>query len=168
MPIDFFIAQCQTENIRDKEFGLCDDEDKKEKTPAYVNTTQPDKWVAVVKNQTDKSINFTAIDNCVEIERSDGTMDFRCDAMLTNEDHIVFVELKEQVADWISHAVDEQLQSTIDHFKTNHDISKYKHKRAFVCNKRHPNFRISYKDKMISFYQKNGIRLNLVREIVFK
>lgn len=41
-------------------------------------------------------------------------------------------------------------------------------KRAFVCNKRHPNFRVSYKDKMTSFYQKNGIRLNLVREIIFK
>ena len=27
MSIDFFIAKCQTENIVDKEFGICDDED---------------------------------------------------------------------------------------------------------------------------------------------
>ena len=28
MSIDFFIAKCQTENIVDKEFGICDDEDE--------------------------------------------------------------------------------------------------------------------------------------------
>ena len=87
----------------------------KKKDPAYVDRNQPDKWVAVVKNQTNQSINFTAVDNCVEMNRSDGTMDFRCDAMLTNDDNIVFVELKVQAADWIFHAVDEQLQTTIDH-----------------------------------------------------
>ena len=168
MAIDFFRAKCQTENIRDKEFGICDDEDENEKTPAYVDSAQPEKWVAVVKNMSEKSINFTAVDNCVEIMREDGTPDFRCDAMLTNEDNIVFVELKEQMAGWITHAVDEQLQTTIDNFKTNHDISKYRHKRAFVCNKKYPNFRVNYKGKMDAFYKKNHIRLNLIREIVFK
>lgn len=168
MPIDFFTAKCQTENIRDKEFGICDDEDETKKTPAYVDATQPEKWVAVIKNRSEKSINFTAVDNCVEITREDGTPDFRCDAMLTNEDHIVFVELKDQMTGWITHAVDEQLQTTIDHFKVNYDISKYKYKRAFACNKKYPNFRVSYKEKMNAFYNKNRIRLNLVREIVFK
>ena len=32
MSIDFFIAKCQTENIVDKEFGICDDEDEEKKT----------------------------------------------------------------------------------------------------------------------------------------
>ena len=118
MSIDFFIAKCQTENIVDKEFGICDDEDEEKKTPAYVDRNQPEKWVAVVKNQTNQSINFTAVDNCVEMNRSDGTMDFRCDAMLTNDDNIVFVELKVQAADWIFHAVDEQLQTTISRLTT--------------------------------------------------
>ncbi len=166
MSIDFFIAKCQTENINETEFGICDDNTEQGKMYAYVDTEQPDKWVAIVKNETGKAINFTSIDNCVEIKREDGTMDFRCDAMLTSVEHIVFVELKEQMANWISHAVDEQLQTTIDHFKSNHDISKYKYKRAFVCNKKHPHFRVSYKDKMASFYQKNNVRLSLVREIV--
>lgn len=62
MSVDFFIAKCQTENICDKEFGICDDEDENVKTPAYVNTTQPEKWIAVVKNQSGKSLNFTAVD----------------------------------------------------------------------------------------------------------
>lgn len=168
MPIDFFIAKCQIENIREKEFGICDDADQAEKTPAYIDTTQPQKWIAVVRNQTDKAINFTAIDNCVEIRRPDGTMDYRCDAMLTNDENIVFVELKNQMTQWIPHAVDEQLQTTIDHFKTNYDITKYKHKRAFACNKRFPRFRASNKEKMNAFYQKNHIRLNLQKEIIFK
>lgn len=168
MPVDFFIAKCQIENIYEKEFGICDDEDQAEKTPAYIDTTQPEKWIAVVKNRTNKAINFTAVDNCVEILRTDGAMDNRCDAMLTNDENIVFVELKDQMAKWITHAVDEQLQTTIDHFKANHDISQYKHKRAFACNKRFPNFRVGYKDKMNAFYKKNHIRLNIQREIIFK
>ena len=56
-------------------------------------------------------------------------------------------------------AVDEQLQTIFDHFKANHTY-KYKYKRAFACNKRFPNFRASYKDKMAAFYKKNNIRLN--------
>ena len=37
MSIDFFIAKCQTENIVDKEFGICDDEDEEKKicNPSY-------------------------------------------------------------------------------------------------------------------------------------
>lgn len=168
MPIDFFIAKCQIENIREKEFGICDDEDRTKRAHAYIDTTNPEKWIAIVKNKTDKAINFTAVDNCVEIRRPDGTMDYRCDAMLTNDENIVFVELKNQMAKWIAHAVDEQLQTTIDHFKANHDISKYKHKRAFACNKKSPYFNVSNKAKMNAFYQKNRIRLNLQTEIIFK
>ena len=33
MSIDFFIAKCQTENIVDKEFGICDDEDDEKTNP---------------------------------------------------------------------------------------------------------------------------------------
>ena len=168
MPVDFFIAKCQIENVSDREFGIFDDDDEGTKTHAYIDTEDRNKWIATVKNATDKPINFTAVDNCVEILKENGEMDFRCDAMLTNEDHIVFVELKNQAAGWITHAVDEQLQASIDHFKANHDITKYKYKRAFACNKRFPNFRASYKDKMAAFYKKNNIRLNLTTEIVIK
>lgn len=92
--IDFFVPRCQTENIREKNFGICDDEDEKAKTPAYVSTNPADKWVAVVHNQTEKPINFTVVDNCIEIRRANGDMDNRCDAILTNDEHIVFIELK--------------------------------------------------------------------------
>ncbi|TWV15132.1 hypothetical protein FQ707_02115 [Bacteroidaceae bacterium HV4-6-C5C] len=168
MPINFFTPLCQTENIRNKEFGICDDEDINNKTPAYIDKIDPKKWIAIIKNTTGKSLNFTAIDNCVEIRKENGDMDNRCDGMLTNEENIVFIELKDQQKNWVQHAVDKQLQTTIDHFKANYDITKYKHKRAFACNRKHPRFQCSYKEKMSTFYQKNKIRLNLENVIVFK
>jgi len=167
--IDFFIPQCQTKNICAKKFGICDDEDESAKTPAYISTDPADKWVAVVQNQTEKVINFTAVDNCIEIRHSNGDMDNSCDAILTNDEHIVFIELKVQrTSGWITHAVDEQLQTTIDHFKENCDINKYRYKRAFVCNRKFPRFNASNKEKMNAFYKKNHIRLSIEQTIVFK
>ncbi len=167
MAVDFFQEKCQIRNIREKRFGICDEEDTNVKTPAYIETRDESKWIAIVKNETENAIHFTAVDNCVVITRPDGNMENRCDAILRCGDHIVFVELKDQQKDWITHAVDEQLQNTIDHFKENHNIQAYKYRRAFVCNRKHPNFKTSYKDKMNTFYKKNGIRLNLMQEIVF-
>ena len=167
--IDFFKAECQTENISETIFGICDDEDSDIKTPAYVSYDPiQDNWIATVKNQSEHCLNFTAVDNCIEILRSDGSMDNRCDAMLTNKDNIIFVELKDQKECWIRHAVDEQLQTTIDHFKDNYDISQYKHKKAYACNRRHPNFHVSYKEKMSQFFSRNRIRLSLEATIIIK
>lgn len=168
MHMDFFIEKCQTNNISERLFGICDDKDEGNKTPAYIDTTDQDKWIAIVKNHTNLSLNFTAVDNCIEARKEDGSMDFRCDAMLTNKDNIVFIELKDQKDNWIRHAVYEQLQTTIDNFKASHDISVYRHKRAFACNKARPRFKVNYKDMMNQFYQKNKVRLNLTTEIVFK
>lgn len=165
---DFFIQRCQTEGIKEERFGICDDEDKSVKTPAYVDYAHQDKWVAIVENYTDKSLNFTAIDNCIMVYRENGDKENCCDAMLTNQDHIVFIELKDQRKDWISHAVDDQLQTTIDSFKANHDISKYKYRRAFVCNRQHPLFQVSYKERMSEFYRRNKIRLNIQNIVIFK
>ena len=124
-----------------KNFGICDDEDESAKTPAYVSIDPTDKWVAIVQNRTEKPINFTAVDNCIEIRRANGDMDNRCDAILTNDEHIVFIELKVQrTSGWITHAVDEQLQTTIDHFKENCDIDKYRYKRLLFVTE---NFHVS-------------------------
>lgn len=166
--IDFFVCCCQTNNIREKTFGICDDVDESKKTPAYIDIINPKKWIAIVKNTTNQPINFTAIDNCVEILRDNGDMENRCDAMLTNEDNIIFIELKDQKDSWIDHAINDQLQTTINYFRANHDISKYRHKRAFACNKKHPRFKCSYKERMQLFYNKNHIRLNIQNEIIIK
>ena len=169
MSIDFFISKCQTENVKDKIFGICDDEDLGKKAPAYLDLDNKEKWIAIVENQTDIPINFTAIDNCVDIFRADGTQDCRCDAMLTNVDHIVFIELKDQKRPTIANKyAEKQLQTTIDHFKLNHDLNKYKFKRAYICNKKRPNFNVGYQSRKNSFYKKNLILLFIQTQIVFK
>lgn len=95
MAIDFFKDE---EPVECSPFGICDDEDEAIKTPAYVDTyeARKDKWIAVVTNKSGKRIMFIAVDNKIEIKRDDGQMENRCDAMLHNEDYIIFIELKDQ------------------------------------------------------------------------
>ena len=66
MRIDFFKAECQTVT-NEQRFGICDDEDKTVKTPAYINTDDESKWIAVVLNNNAKEVIFTAIDNCIDM-----------------------------------------------------------------------------------------------------
>lgn len=102
--------------VKDTLFGICDDEDEAAKTPAYVDVdvNRQDKWTAIVKNKSEKIISFIAVDNKIEIKRDNGQMENRCDAMLHNDDYIVFIELKDQGKDWIRHAVEDQLVTTIN------------------------------------------------------
>ena len=130
--VDFFIPKCQMLGITAEMFGICDDDDKAEKTPAYVSLDNEEKWGAIIEN--------------------------RCHAMLSNADNLVFVELKNERQKWFPHAV-EQLQKTIDVFKQYNDVSMYKRKRAYACNVRHPNFAYSNKELKQKFYQTNGFRL---------
>lgn len=166
--IDFFLPECQTANIKATDFGICDSADKSVKKHAFVDYDNPGTWIAHVRNRTNKALTFTAIDNCIAIYRENGEIDFRCDAMLTNAENIVFIELKSQRRDWIQHAVWEQLWTTIKHFCENNDLKKYKHCRAFVCNRRHPNFDYSNKELMHTFFQRTGVRLNIQSDIVFE
>lgn len=168
MNIDFFVPECQSDNIKTGKFGICDSLDTSSKTPAYVDYDNEESWIACVENVSGNSVTFTAIDNCVVIRRENGEMDYRCDAMLTNVDNIVFIELKSQRRDWIQHAVWEQLYTTIKHFCENNDIGKYRYRRAFVCNRKHPRFDHSNKELMQTFYRKTGVRLNIQCDIVIK
>ena len=156
--IDFFTPRCQTYGITHEQFGICDDVDLDEKTPAYVTLENPTQWGATVVNQSGHPLNFTAVDNCVEVHRNNHDMESRCDAMLTNAEHLVFVELKDERKNWLTHAA-QQLQKTIEMFSQNNDLSKYKHKRAFACNKRHPHFSYSNKELKQAFRQNTGFRL---------
>lgn len=156
--VDFFIPKCQVLGIMAEIFGICDDDDKAEKTPAYVSFDNEEKWGAIIKNYSGKPLNFTAVDNCVVVRRENDDMENRCDAMLSNADNLVFIELKNERLKWFPHAV-KQLQKTIEVFKLYNDVSMYKRKRAFACNVRHPNFAYSNKEMKQKFYQTNGFRL---------
>lgn len=163
--VDFFIKECQTENITASRFGICDPQNGGK---AFVDYTNEKEWIAIVDNRAGVPLNFTAIDNCVEIRRADGTMAYRCDAMLTGGEYIIFIELKDQDRNWIPHAVNDQLQTTIDYFKRNHVIEKYKKRLAYACNKSHPQFQYSQMNLMNDFRNRNKVRLNIVNEIVIK
>ena len=167
MDVDFFKDE---EGIGSSHFGICDDVDVNAKTPAYVdcNLENESLWGANVVNSSGKSISFIAVDNRIEILRVDGSMENRCDAMLHNADYIIFVELKNQREDWIKHAVDDQLQTTIDVFKQNNDIMKYSRRFAYVCNKKHPLFQNSHKQQMQKFHSKNKVRLIICGNIMIK
>ncbi len=162
--VDFFKDE---KSIAEKCFGICDDRDERTKTPAYVNTniSEKEKWGTVVNNKTNVAINFIAVDNKIEIKRANGETENRCDAMLHNPKNIIFIELKNQRASWIEHAVQEQLQTTIDIFKQNHDMMQFECRRAYVCNVRYPYFAYSHKQMAQQFYQKNKVRLYIQREI---
>lgn len=147
-------------------FGLIDPGSQQKVRVDFCNESL---WEAVVDNRSGKSLNFTAIDNCIDIYREDGNMDNRCDGMLTGVGYIIFVELKNvEKKNWITEAVEKQLQPTIDKFIANHDISAYRKKFAYVCNRSHPQFKSSRMELMNDFKNRNGVRLCIVNKIVIK
>ena len=164
MPVDFFNTNCKEAPINDSLFGICDNEDGRK---AFTNKTNKDIWIAKVKNDKNIIVLFTAIDNCIDILRENGNMDNRCDGMLSYDNNIVFIELKNQRLSWISDAV-KQLETTIEHFKSNHNLNAYKHKRAFVSNKKHPHFHVIDTEMKQLFYNKFKVRLNVNATIEIK
>ena len=159
MSIIFFDANCQSQTNQPK-FGLCDDPPPS-KDAAYIDTDDCSKWIAIVENNQELEVIFTAIDNCIEILRSDGKMDNRCDGMLTYNSKIIFVELKERKSknsNWVGKG-EEQLKNTISVFIANHDLAIYKFKIAYIANNKKPNFPSSQMERMDRFKDETGFRL---------
>ena len=156
MSIDFFEARCQS-NTMATLFGVCDNQAG---SPAFIDMLDQNIWIAKVINDSGTEITLTAIDNCINILRADGSMDRRCDAMLTYTDNIVFVELKDQNKAWITDAV-EQIETTIINFINNHDITVFRHKRAFTANKQHPQFYFGNPERRQRFFTEYKVRLNI-------
>ncbi len=159
MSINFFKSTCQSQTNQYK-FGLCDDPNK-DKDPAYIDTVDCSKWIAIVENNQEIEVIFTAIDNCIEILRSDGKMDNRCDGMLTYNNNIIFVELKERKytnSVWIDEG-ENQLRKIISVFINNHDLQIFKSKKAYIANSKKPQFQYSHKERMQKFRNDTGFTL---------
>ena len=154
--MDFFKPECQSGPFGQERFGLCDDQNA---TPAYVDTTTPEKWVATVENPARKAVTFTAIDKCV-IQDGDEPSRGRCDGMLTTEDLLYLVAWKDTKDDWQSHAI-EQLASTIMFLHNHHDLTRFRHKKAFACNKRHRAFATIDNELQRRFFQNYGFRIDV-------
>ncbi|MDB9454910.1 hypothetical protein [Dolichospermum circinale] len=159
MSINFLKSTCQSQTNQYK-FGLCDDPNK-DKDPAYIDTVDCSKWIAIVENNQEIEVIFTAIDNCIEILRSDGKMDNRCDGMLTYNNNIIFVELKERKytnSVWIDEG-ENQLRKIISVFINNHDLQIFKSKKAYIANSKKPQFQYSHKERMQKFRNDTGFTL---------
>jgi hypothetical protein len=75
------------------------------------------------------------------------------------------VELKDERDSWITGAL-EQLESTIQFFIANHDISAYKHKKAFACNRRKGRFQEIDNEINLRFFRTYGVRIDVQAEII--
>lgn len=159
MNINFFDPLCQT-IINASVFGICDDPPPPAK-PAYIDTINQNKWIASVENINQRELTFVAIDNCIEIFRNDGNMDSRCDAMITFQDTIIFVELKDrQSSGWLAKG-ESQLRNIIGIFAANYDLSSYKSKIAYVSNKSKPNFQSGQMTRIQKFKNDTGFALKI-------
>lgn len=168
MSINFFDSKCQSKTDQPK-FGLCDDPTQSN-SPAYIDTTDPNKWIAIVENTNKIEVTFTAIDNCIEIRKPDGDMDKRCDGMLTYQSSIIFVELKERRGKnsaWVGKG-DEQLRNTICVFIKNYSIADYKSKKAYIANREKPHFQSSQIERMEKFKNETGFILIIQNTIEIK
>lgn len=151
---------CQC-NSSKKKFGLCDDA-AQPGSPAYIDEYDGSAWVAVVQNEFLKTVTFTAIDNCIDLLREDRLMARRCDGVLTFEDTIVFVELKDQSGrKWIKEG-EEQLVSTISRVVI---PAAYIYREAYIANCKQPQFRSSQAQRMQRFRDETGFTLKIHNRI---
>jgi hypothetical protein len=161
MILNFDVSNCQTKSSR-KTFGLCDDPPPANK-PAYIDVANGAKWIAVVENESQQEITFTAVDNCIEIRSPEGKMKQRCDGMLTFNNTVIFVELKDRDAHgnaWVEKAIP-QLKSTIESFETTDMADNFNKKLAYVSNKQHPKFKSTQQQKMNTFYNETKYILRI-------
>lgn len=166
MSVNFLKSDCKEASRSDDLFGICDDQNN---TAAYTDVANPSKWIAKVINEKNIDVSFTAIDNCIIILK-EGTKDKEstCDGMLTFENSIYLVELKVDRQDWKSKAID-QLENTIKLLLSNHNLTEFKYKKAFVCNRKHPNFKTMDNEFSKRFFERtNGFRIDVQAEIKIK
>lgn len=163
MPIDFFQDKCKTtSNIL--KFGLCDDPSPST-GPAYIDEGQPEKWIGIVNNPKLKSVDFFAIDNCVEVNKPDGRQDSTCDGLLRFENSLVFTELKEREGGkWLKKGR-EQIANTIRRFKDEVDESQYDNVEAYVCNSLRPLVNSGHAISIQMFKDETGYVLHPQQEI---
>jgi len=165
MKTNFFETDCKEYSRTNALFGLCDKEDN---SKAYSTLDTPDKWIATVVNNENKTIIFTPIDNCIEILK-EGTnqKESTCDGMLTFENTIYLVELKNQRTQWQNKAI-QQLENTMRLLLESQDLDKFKYKKAFACNKKHPNFVTIDNERNKRFFKNYGFRIDLQAKIIIK
>ncbi len=146
MAIDFFQAKCQS-ITKETVFGIYD------VPPATLSFKNSDDWHVWVDNANAKEVSHTAIDDCLGIPRSEGE---RCESMITYDDVLTFIELKDRDGGrWAGKARD-QLINTIALFKRDADIASYKKLYGHIANKQRPYFKAGGGRLFQEFEDKTG------------
>jgi hypothetical protein len=169
--IDFFNNDCKTE-VSEKYFGICDNPPPST-SQAYISTNlleKDEKWLAVVLNHKDKTVEHFAIDNCIAKNtflKFGGSQDESCDTMLRYDgSKIVFIELKNRKSNgWVAKAMN-QLQVTLNNFKILYPTYKIKDIEAQICNKQRPFLEQSTIQQSREFFKKNNIILKIDPQVV--
>lgn len=157
MPIDFFVNSCKTHSNK-TEFGLCDDPPPVS-SPAYIDEDDQSKWIGVVKNTSNKDVEFIAIDACIDIRKPDGSLESRCDGLLSFDNDLIFVELKNREGgQWLKKGR-EQLTITINNFKANYTISDFDNVHGNVCNSLRPLSHSGHAMNIQQFYDDTNLVL---------
>lgn len=157
MAIDFFQINCQSQT-NETVFGIID------KPPAALSFKDSEDWYVWVDNPHAKEIIHVAIDQCLYINSSEGE---RCESLITYDDVIIFIELKDRDGGrWAGKARD-QLKNTIVLFKRDDDISKYTRHYAHIANKQRPYFKAGGKNFRQQFEDETGfiLRVNHILKI---
>lgn len=158
MSVEFFKTDCQN-TVSEKRFGLYDAEDN---TPVKIEITDEELWNATVLNDEGKSILITAIDNCIDLFKPNGEMDSRCDCMITHDETILFVELKNKKDSWQTEGLN-QIENIVKTMTVEIPayLNNFKKRTAIVANKRHqfPSFQKSNTEQRQYFYSKYKLRI---------
>lgn len=168
--VDFFAEVNQKEKPRrDILFGINDGVEEGNKEGYAYTTTKGETstWNAVIENKEALEIRFLPLDHNIVIHPTSDDTYSLCDGMLYHTSWVAFVELKIKRSAWISDNI-EQLRSTIELFKANHDTEKYKYRFAYAANRKFPRFNLSHKRDMQEFHQKTGFRLLIQNTIEVK
>lgn len=140
MAINFFKAGCIS-NTNETIFGIYDI------PPATLSFTDSENWNVWIDNRNGIEIYFIAVDHCLDIPDTEGE---RCEGMITYNDVLIFIELKDcDSGRWAGKSRD-QLKNTIKIFKRNSDFTPYRRLYGHIANKQRPNFKAGNK----TFYQK--------------
>lgn len=163
MPIDYF-KNCKTISKKMR-FGLCDDQPPVS-NPAYIDENDTEKWIGIIDNTVEREIIFNAIDNCIDVRRPDGSMDSRCDGVLSYNNNLIFVELKEREGgQWLKKGR-EQLTATINRFRQECDISEFSDIEGYVCNSLRPRAHLGQTENIQKFKDDTGFILKGKQTII--
>lgn len=151
MAINFFQAPCQS-TTNETVFGIYD------APPATLSFVNSNDWHVWVDNENAKEIVHTAIDDCLGIPYIEGE---RCESMITYDDVLMFVELKDRDGGrWAGKARD-QLINTIALFKRDANIAGYRRLYGHIANKQRPHFKAGGKNFSQQFEDETGFILRV-------